>query len=159
MKTPPEPNRLLDDVLAESAPGTFRETLLNQTLEQVRHRKQRQRATRIALPLLLLAAIPLLLLERSETRRNGGALPIASQQPSPGDRSSPPKPLVEIVRTSSASVEFIESKPAEALVEELNDDELLTMLADTPALLVRHGPGDVELVFAQSASNPDIPIE
>lgn len=59
MKDPADRDELLQDVLAETASGPFRATLLNEGLSGVRRKRRRRRITRavamMSLPLLLIA--------------------------------------------------------------------------------------------------------
>jgi len=157
---------LLHDVLGDAASPAFRDDLLQDTLHQVRRRKQWRRVNRglgtvaCVIALLLIAArfLP------HPTQKPQGAV-IATSDPLIV-RSSPSGEGC-VIATDSRSVEIISSSMTTAMVQTLppqdlfktiGDDELLASLQGTPAVLVRHGPFDAELVFANPEDMKGFPV-
>jgi len=154
-----EPQQLLDDVLAESAPADFRAAALNGVLRQVRRRRRWRHARHAAggLAVLLLATI---MAWQHPAKKIIAPLPVASG-PAPKNFQlveTQPFPAAAIVSSQNfAEIPTVSTAPgiaevtAAASLHFINDTQLLALLAGHPAALVRTGPNSEELVFA----NPD----
>jgi hypothetical protein len=153
-------NELLGDILAEAAPAGFREALLDETLRVVRRRRRIRRARNIAGVFVVLALLGLLVLQKTSRPTSTAIAPT----PKEIERSytlirTQPLPAGSIITTHSTSaVPSITSATTVAVIETtpgnfrpINDQQLLTLVAAHPALLVRTGPHTEQLVFA----NPD----
>jgi hypothetical protein len=150
---------LLAEVLAEASPPDFRAAMLAETLRLARRRRQFRRVRPIAGVLAVTAL---------------GAALAAQHFPKPPLVSRPPEKTVAqpgytLVRTqplpagalvgtrSFSTAGFALSVPRVVEVatvsggyQLLNDDELLALLTDKPAVLIRTGPHTEELVFANA---------
>jgi hypothetical protein len=157
MNKPTDNHNLLTEVLAEASPADFRAMMLAETLRLARRRRHFRQIRRVAGVLAVMGLLAVLLLK---------------QTPKPSVVSAPPanrivKQNYELVRTQPMPVNalistrtFYENQLAAApggVVEIttttggfrlINDDELLALLADKPAVLIRTGPNSEELVFA-----------
>ncbi len=153
MKTPLDP--LLNDVLNEAASPDYRAAVLSGTLHEARRRQSTRHRLRVALAgacVLAVAGIALW--------QHGRPLPIGpavTQLPglvvvhtAPLD----PKLVVEtrpgsvnVVQSAGATYALVETGDGRGLFQEINDDQLLALLSGHPAVLVRRGPGQSELVF------------
>jgi hypothetical protein len=152
--------QLLNDLLRDGEPPGFREALFEQTLEWAHRRKARRRMRRTAGTLISVCAlIGLLLLLRFEPAVPPEA--VVGSRPMPLIIHSRPLSPEMIVRTDLSSVErvnssahaltIIRSADARQLVQFITDDELLALLGPAPAVLVRVGPRESALVFAEPA--------
>jgi hypothetical protein len=148
---------LLAEVLAEVSPADFRATLLAETLRLARRRRHFRRARWATGVLVVISLLAVLM---------------GQQTPKPTVVSAPPatrivKQSYELVRTQLLPARALISTrtfsgnelaaSAGAVVEIttttggfrlINDDELMALLADKPAVLIRTGPHSEELVFA-----------
>ena len=164
MNPPPDRERLLDDVLAESAPADFRDELLGETLRLARGRR-RVRQIRRASVVLAVGCLVGILVWRNLPPRGGQSRPVVAG----GEViRTQPLPAAAIVRTqpfgagrvvgSIASVTVIRTEPAGRWLHLLNDDELLAFAAPQPAALVRVGPHAQELIFIKTAEQGGPPL-
>ena len=147
---------LLAEVLAEASPADFREAMLAETLRLARQRRQFRQARRVA-GITVAMILLVVLVAQQFSKLPVVTLPLAKQIA---------KPSYELVRTRPMpSGAFISTRnfPAAGLVAPgpkiievattgggfrlINDDELLALLADKPAVLIRIGPHSEELVF------------
>ncbi|HTR40796.1 MAG TPA: hypothetical protein VMH87_04210 [Pseudomonadales bacterium] len=160
-------NELLDDVLAEAAPASFREALLDQTLRVVRRRRRLRHARNIVGVFVTLALLGLVLRPTSRPPSVAIDRPI----PIPAEKSytlisTRPLPAGSIIATLSPNtVAFITSSPTVAVVETtsghfrvINDQQLLALVAAHPAVLVRTGPHSEQLVFANPNDAKGFPL-
>jgi len=149
---------LLDDVLAEAAPADFREALLDTTLRQVRRRRRLRRARNVAgvvAALLLLGALvwpknakqtPIAIAPPTKKAVEQSYTLVTTQPLSPDNMvQTHPFGTPQII-TSRATVEIVQT--AAENFHLINDEQLLALTADHPAILVRTGPHSEELVFA-----------
>ena len=148
---------LLAEVLAEASPADFREAMLAETLRLARRRRQFRQA-RPAAGFLVLMGLLVLLAAQFFSKRPVVSPPLAK----PIERQSyqlvrtEPMPAGAIIRTVKFSeAQFAGSVPKVVEVATtgggfrvISDNELLALLADKPAVLVRTGPNSEELVFA-----------
>ncbi|HEX7617715.1 MAG TPA: hypothetical protein VF480_03240 [Verrucomicrobiae bacterium] len=148
---------LLAEVLAEASPADFRKAMLAETLRLARRRRQCRRARPAAGVLVLMGLLAVLAAQHLSKP------PVVS----PSLAKKVVRQSYELVRTRSlpdgalvstrsfSAIEFavalpkvIEVATASGGFRLINDDELLALLADKPAVLIRTGPHSEELVFA-----------
>ena len=155
---------LLDDVLAEASPPDFRAALLGETLRRARQRR-RWRQTRRAGGVLIVLFFSAWFAWQNHSMKTGTVSPTAEipavknyqlveTQPLPagalvttkdfvGVKTIPSAAAVARIATSSGGFRFI------------NDEQLLALAGQRPAVLIRTGPDSEELVFADSATPAD----
>jgi len=158
---------LLAEVLAEASPAGFRKAMLAETLRLARRRRQLRQVQHAAGILVLMSLLAVLVAQQFSgapvvsppfakiIARQGyelvrtqpmpiGALISTRNFPATGFAS--PGPSVIEVATISGGFRLI------------NDDELLALLADKPAVLVRTGPHSEELVFVNPEDQKGFPL-
>jgi hypothetical protein len=157
MKNNPEDD-FLHDVIGDAASPVFRDEMLEGTLRQVRRRKQLRRVNRglgIATCVITMVAIA----GRWLTHRDLGTRVAVSSNPDSLLVRSVPLGAGCFVVTDPRGVDIVATTPAASvthisnslqLFRAIGDEELLASLQGKPAVLVRHGPGEAELVFAVS---------
>lgn len=155
MKSKLESECLLDDVLRSVAPEDFRAAVLSASLRQAGWRRCRRGAAKG----LSLGAILLGLAWWSWPGRvQEIAVPNAAPTPRPyGLVRSEQLDTAMLVATQPGSCSVIESKASmiatvetrrgSRLYREINDDELLLLLAGRPAALSRHGPDQATVLI------------
>jgi hypothetical protein len=151
-----EQERLLNDIVAESAPGGLREALLERTLRQVKRRRHARQARRTVGVLVLVLGLGFLLWPRPQR----GVVQPSVAKPYLLVRTQP-LPRADIVQTvplaaanqvaSSPPVSVISTATVPRLAREIDDAALLSLAAPNPVVLVRLGPHSAELVFARTA--------
>ncbi|HUB87080.1 MAG TPA: hypothetical protein VMB22_04255 [Verrucomicrobiae bacterium] len=158
---------LLDDVLAEAAPADFREALLDETLRLARRRRQfrKIRYTATALVVLGLTAA---LFWQNWPKEPAVSLPLAKKTVRASYQlvRTQPLPAGAIVTTHPlAPGEFVASISAVRIVQDtagnyrvINDAELLALVGQHPAVLIRTGPHSEELVFADLEDQKGFPL-
>ena len=148
---------LLAEVLAEASPADFREAMLAETLRLARRRRQFRRVRPTA-GVLVLVSLLMILAAKHLSKPPVVPLPLAIkiEQPSYVQVRTQPLPVSALVSTRSFSATGLPA-PVPGVIEVattgggfrlINDDELLALLADKPAVLIRTGPHSEELVFA-----------
>jgi len=155
--------QLLDDLLDEAAPPDFKETLWQQTLEAVRHRNHARRRNRAVLAVAVAIVIPVLV-----WRLVIPSAPTEVQVPQHGlvhSQSLRPAMFVEtkpgtvrVITSLADSVAVIKTDPAKRLFQEIDDDQLLTLLAGRPAVLIREEPGQASLHFVNPEDQQGFPM-
>ncbi len=162
MKNNFEHDELLEDVLAEAAPQSFRDELFARTLQQVRRRKQWRR-TRSAL-LAASAVVALIFFARTLPTTKLPPTQIISNpllvhsQPLTASMIVRTDSAVAMVGSSSSSVAILKSAPAKNLFRLIGDDELFSSLEGRPAVLVYRNSFEAELVFANPTDQDGFPI-
>jgi len=148
---------LLAEVLAEASPSDFRATMLAETLRLARRRRHFRLARQVAgvLSVLCLLAI---LVNRQLSRPTIVSTPSAEKITKPGyqlvrTRLMPAGALIATrkfseVESGGPVPKVIEVATVSDGFQLINDDELLALFADKPAILIRTGPHSEELVFA-----------
>ena len=161
--------KLLAEVLAEASPADFRAAMLAETLHLARRRRQFRQARQAAGVLAVICLLAVLVAQQFSKP--------AAVSPSPAKNiarqiawqsyelvRTQPLPSGALVRT----MKFSETQSAAAVPKVLevattgggfrliNDDELLALLADKPAVLIRTGPNSEELVFANPADQKGV---
>jgi hypothetical protein len=153
MKPEPDADRLLADVLEESAPPDFRDALLDRTLKQVRRRRHLRQWNRGLLAAALISTVGFFVWKsRAPKVTNlgapGEALEIVTSQPlSPAMIVESSPGMVRMISSSLSTVAIIETSPFGDGYRELNDEELFAFTAGKPSVLVRHGPHQAELLI------------
>lgn len=162
MKNNFDNDELLKDILADTAPQSFRDDLFARTLQQA-HRRRQLRRTRNAL-LAASAVIALIFFVRvlpttkvAPTRIISNPLLIHSQ-PLAANMIVRSDSVVVTVDSSRATVAMLKSGLAKDLFRIIDDDELFSLLEGRPAILVRRNSSETELVFANPADQDGFPI-
>jgi hypothetical protein len=158
---------LLAEVLAEASPPDFRAAMLAGTLRLARRRRQ-FRQVRSAAGVLVLMGLMAFLVAQHFSKPPVGSSPFAKQivRQSYELVRTQPLPASAIVSTQSFSTagfaasisKVIEIATTSGGFQLINDDELLALLADKPAALVRTGPHSVELVFVNPEDQKGFPL-
>jgi hypothetical protein len=161
MRIDPETERLLDDVLAGAE--QFRAELLERTLRQVRRRRRIRTVKRGLVGMALVALAAVWLWESWPTGRTAPKIaasrPVAKRAAYGMIESRPleagcvvqtKQGVTPIVSSSASSVAVAETEPGQHLYTEINDDQLLLLLAGRSAALVREGPGSAEVLILGS---------
>ena len=155
---------LLADVLAEAEPTGFRAALLGETL---RLAGSRRRARRLRQTTAALAGLGLLgtLVWQFMLPGHGVFTPTATSYAMVRTEPLPPGAIVRTqpfaadrVVVSVASVDVIHTTPNSGKLRNLNDDELLALVAPRPAALVRVGPQSAKLIFLNPEDQKDFPL-
>jgi len=165
MKHPFNPDPLLDDVLTEGVSPEFRNELLERTLRQVRRRKRIRQfnqtllASTLSVGLLLMvwkAYFPSSHSAKSELP----ALDVVTSHPvAPSMIVGTELGAVSLISSSDADLAVVRSQFEEGLFQEINDQELLALLAGRPAALVREAPGRAELLFLDPDDAQGFPVQ
>ncbi|HXE43413.1 MAG TPA: hypothetical protein VN516_10340 [Candidatus Baltobacteraceae bacterium] len=148
-------DKLLNDVLGESSLEDFRGALLAQTLQMARRRRHVRQAQRTAGVFFLAILAGYFLWKNPKPSAN----PVMTKKPVPRAYrlvQTKPLPTTAVVTTHPFSgVQAISSSVNVVLVTTekgdfrfINDNELLALLAQRPAALIRTGPDSEELIFA-----------
>ena len=161
--------RLLYDVFAESAPPDFREAMLAEPLRLVRRRRLVRRMRNAAGIFSALALLAVLLIQNLSRQAGFVSAPPVAKEVSTRSYEvvrTQPFPASEIVATQPlAASKFVSSPAAVEIVQTttgnfrvINDDQLLSLLASHPAILVRNGPQSEKLVFANPEDANGFPM-
>jgi hypothetical protein len=165
MKNQSDPDRLLDDILADAAPPEFRAEMLEQTLQQVRQRSRVRRWNRSIVVVTLVVSIPLLGWKLFVATPKSGKSPppsfslVRSQPLGPSLIVETKLGIVKIITSSPSTFAFVETELGKHLVTEINDDQLLALVAGRPAALVRQGPHQAELLFLNPEDQNGFPVQ
>jgi hypothetical protein len=148
---------LLAEVLAEASPTDFREAMLAETLRLARRRRQ-FRQVRQAAGVLALIGLLAVLVAQQFSRQPDVSMPLAKKNVKQSYElvRTQPLPAGALISTGKFSeAQFAASVSTVVAVvtvsggfRQINDNELLALLADKPAVLIRTGPNSEELVFA-----------
>ena len=158
---------LLAEIFAEEPPADFRAAMLTQTLRLARRRRhfrQFRRGLGVFVVMSLLAVF---------VAQQFSKLPVISR-PQAKKITNPnyelvltqPLPTSQLIATYSFSMPGpYESVPKAFEIATvsggfrlINDNELLALLADKPAVLIRTGPHSEELVFANPEDQKKLPV-
>ena len=148
---------LLTEVLAEASPAEFRAAMLAETLRLARRRRQFRQARQVVVVVAVMSLLAVFVAQQF-SKPTVVSLPLAEKI---GQRSytlihTQPMPASALIRTRSffaaglaATIPSVmEVVTVSGGFRLINDDELLALLADQPAVLIRTGPNSEELVFA-----------
>lgn len=162
MKQPKKIQRLLDDVLADSVSADFSEAVLERTLRQARRRQHIRQSQRILLIVVALAALTVWLLPREHSTPHQAvreSRPVVFTLPAINFVETRPLPpgmmvetragLVATIPTSPSTIALVETLPADELFQQLNDNQLLALVAGQPVALVRYGPHNAMVVMSE----------
>jgi hypothetical protein len=158
---------LLAEVLAEASPADFRAAMLAETLRLARRRRQFRQARR-AIGVAVVMSLLAVLVAQQFSKPPVVSMPLAKKN---AKRSyemvrTQPMPTSALIRTwNFPATGFAVSVPKVIEVATtsggfrlINDDELLALLADKPAVLIRTGPHSEELVFANPEDQRGFPL-
>ncbi|MHB8523088.1 MAG: hypothetical protein ACYDH9_20345 [Limisphaerales bacterium] len=149
-----KPENLLDDVFADAVSPAWRDALLEQTLRQVRRKRRLRRASQ---GMALVAVVAVLIAGSFGVWRTvqpswlrvvtgRGALEMVTSRPlRPGMLVETRPGAARLVATTPGTVAFVES--TRSSFREINDEELLALLNGHPAVLIKRGPNDAELIL------------
>ena len=148
---------LLAEVLAEASPTDFREAMLAETLRLARRRRQ-FRQVRQAAGVLAVIGLLAVLVAQQFSRQPDVSMPLAKKivkqsyelvrtQPLPAGALISTRKFSEAQFAASVSTVIVVATVSGGF-RQINDNELLALLADKPAVLIRTGPNSEELVFA-----------
>ena len=148
---------LLAEVLAEASPTDFREVMLAETLRLARRRRQ-FRQVRQAAGVLAVTGLLAVLVAQQFSRQPDVSMPLAKKivkqsyelvrtQPLPAGALISTRKFSEAQFAASVST-VVAVATVSGGFRQINDNELLALLADKPAVLIRTGPNSEELVFA-----------
>ena len=164
MKHASDRERLLAEVLAEAEPTGFREALLGETLRLVGRRRRVRHLQRTGAALVVLGLLGTFAWRSVRPGHAVVARPMASFT----DVRTAPLPAAAIVRTqplagdlivrSVASVAVVHTTPNSGHFRNINDEELLALVAPRPAALVRVGPHEEKLIFVNPGDQKDFPV-
>ena len=160
-------NHLLDDVFTEASPPDFRAALLAETLRLARRRRQIRQVRPVA-GVLVMAGLLVVLVAQHLSRPSVISRPLV-QKIEPQSYAlvrTQPLPASALISTRNFSATgFAASVPKVVEVATvsggfrlINDDQLLALLADKPAVLIRTGPHSEELVFANPEDERGFPL-
>jgi hypothetical protein len=165
MNSGPDHERLLSDVLAEAAPAEFREALLGETLQLVQRRRRVRQVRRAASALGVAGLIAVIgwwvWSPHSGTlagKTTGTGYELVLTQPLSAGEIIVTRPLSADQSISSQATVAVLSTTSEGNVRLINDDELLALVAPRPAALVRLGPDNQFLVFANPEDENGFPL-
>lgn len=148
---------LLAEVLAEASPTDFREAMLAETLRLARRRRQ-FRQVRQGAGVLAVIGLLAVLVAQQFSRQPDVSMPLAKKivkqsyelvrtQPLPAGALISTRKFSEAQFAASVST-VVAVATVSGGFRQINDNELLALLADKPAVLIRTGPNSEELVFA-----------
>jgi hypothetical protein len=154
-----EKESLLAEVLAEASPADFRATMLAETLRLARRRRQIHQARRVTGVLIGMSLIAVLVTQQF-SKPTFISQPIAKKiveqnyalvltQPLPASAVISTRTFMASQLVSSAET-VVEIRTTAEGFREINDNQLLALLPDKPAALIRTGPNSEELVFANA---------
>jgi hypothetical protein len=153
-------DNLLAEILAEASPADFRAAMLAETLRMVRRRRRFQLARQVA-GVLSVMCLLVILAGLQLSRPTIISTPAAMKIPKPSYEPVRTQPMAAGALIATRKFFEFESETSVSKVIEvatvrggfrlINDDELLALFADKPAVLIRTGPHSEELVFV----NPD----
>lgn len=157
--------RLLDDMLGDASPAGFREALLGETLRLARHRRRFRQTQRAAATLAVLGVLAALVSRNLPRHPAVSPPPVVSYE----IIHTQPWPVAAIVTTQPLSADRLVASVATADIvqttatgrgfREIDDDQLLALVAPRPAALVRLGPHSAELVFVNPADQDGFPVD
>ena len=168
MKRLTDHQRLLADALADEAPEGFREALLGETLCYARKRRRWRQARRGVAGLVALSLLAVLL--RQVVPHHPAAPPVAvavaagsceivHTQPLPAGAIVTTQPFSpDGLMASAATVVIVETAVAPIRWREISDDELLSLVAPRPVLLVGCGPLCKQLIFVNPEDEKGFPV-
>jgi hypothetical protein len=154
MKPNEEKDRLLDDILGGEDAG-WRNGALAQVRRVARRRRLVRRARHVTAGLIVVAAVAVTLRfydkpapDRKFVESSGlitiHSLPLPSSMIMHSTEDG-----FALVRTLELPAQLVRTESAENLPRQIDDDELLRLAGDS-AILVRHAPGEAQLVLSDT---------
>lgn len=154
-----EPRSLLEDLFVDEEAEQFRAAAMSSMLGEVRHKRRLRKIQRVALVLMLLAAVPL---AWWLTQLATPVSPVPVSRPLPYEwvtTQALPAECVVRTRVGSCSViatqtdgcAAIQSENYRRFVHELDDEGLLSFFAGRSVALVRRGPDVAELIVTDES--------
>ena len=164
MKTPFNHNPLLDDVLTEGD-SEFRNELLERTLQQVRRRKRVRQLNRTLLTATLSVGLLLTVWKAyfpssHSAKSELPALDVVTSHPvAPSMIVETGIGAVSLISSSNAHLAVVHTQFGDGLFQEIDDQELLALLAGRHVALVREATGRAELLFLDPEDAQGFPVQ
>jgi len=158
-----EHEELLADVLCDAKSGEFRTVVLAQTVQLARGRRLRRRVQRVAsvVSALVLGAIVAWRAKPARDERSTIKETCAVVYTQPlsetaivGTRAMRPGEVVE----TTGTIVVVSTKRDGGRFHFVNDAELMALAGPRPAVLVRVGPNEQELIFVDGAENAETKV-
>jgi hypothetical protein len=162
MNQPRDKERLLADVLADESAAGFRETLLSEPLGLVRRRRRARQAWRAAWGLALVAALGVLVWRSLPPTAvapgtEGRGYAVVVSRPLPPTALVVTRPFAaDRIHAPVGNTQIVQTASSRESVREIDDIELLELVAPKPAALVRLAPHSAELVFINPADEEEL---
>ncbi|HEX3856148.1 MAG TPA: hypothetical protein VHY30_02495 [Verrucomicrobiae bacterium] len=137
--------QLLDDLLEDSASPEFHAVLMDKTLRSARQRK-RVRHFSLALGIIVFAGIFAFAFQEMRQPAISLTQILQIRQPVVSATPAPPLNPVQVVSTKRDSTLAVVQTSEADRPKEINDKELLTLLAGKSVALVRYAPNRTELI-------------
>jgi hypothetical protein len=158
---------LLAEVLAEASPADFRAAMLAETLRLARRRRQFHQM-RQAAGVLAVASLLAVLVAQQFSKPTTISTPLAKKIAKKSYElvRTQPMPIGALISTrnfpatrfAAPGPNVIEVATVSGGYRMINDNELLALLANKPAILIRTGPHSEELVFANPEDQKGFPL-
>jgi len=154
----------LDDVLTEGD-SEFRNELLERTLQQVRRRRRvrqfNQGLLTVALSLGVLLAVWKAYFPSSHSAKSElPALDVVTSHPvAPSMIVETEIGAISLISSSDADLAVVHSQFGDGLFQEIDDQELLALLAGRHVALVREATGRAELLFLDPEDAQGFPVQ
>ena len=162
----PDAEKLLADVMVENAPADFHEAMLGGALREARHRRHRRQVLRIA-PVLVLVGLIGGLLHRpanrlpaiKETARVESPYQLVHTEPLAAQQIVTTHELAAPYATAVPdAVNLVQTTATSGPYNVIGDDELLGIVRERPAMLVRMDEHSERLVFLNAADARGFPV-
>ena len=162
----------MDEILADAASGEFAESVLRQIFRQARRRQRVRQLRQILLVAAVLSALhlwlrqpqtpkPVRTAKEASPAAEALAFDLVMTQPLQADMIvNTQTGLVAIVTaTWPSTLARGSTHSADELFRELDDDQMLALLKDQPAALVRYGPHEATLVMTEELLHEGFQVE
>ena len=162
MNNNPDQERLLHDILEDSLPPGLHDSMLGQTLAAVRRRRRIQIASRAAgTAAFIFVGLTFWLMSKPTPAPSAGStLAMVTSQPlNPRQVIGTDAGSVSVIASVPEGFGWITNSSGQEPVKNLDDQELLTLLAGKAAALVRQPSGQTELVFANPSDANGFPVK
>ncbi len=156
MNRAPDENPLLAEVLGDAAPGDFRAALRGETRRLAQRRRVVRRAQHAGAVAVAACAIAFVYWNLPALPPPAPAYVLTRSEPLEAASRVTTQPFaVSQIVTTTPTVAVIRTAPKTGIVRLIDDEELLALASPRPAALVRVGPGEQELVFADNDTPAD----
>jgi hypothetical protein len=170
MKIRPDTEHLLEDIFQESVTPDFRAVMLAETLWQVRQQRAARRRQRVLVIAVAALTVSLALwrsqkpapaIRLAEAPAVGSARPVQVRSlPLRAEMIVESAPAgVAIVVSARTTAAVIESRSDQKSFQEIDDPELLLLVAGRPAALVRPIGQPPQLLFLNPAEEEGFPLQ